>query len=177
MSEAVELRPYDPSWATAFAEEREVLLCCFDVPPHRLEHIGSTAIPGLAAKPVIDILALVESRARAEAALPALESVGYVAVPNYPDPHRLVLIKRRADGERSHHLHVHSDAGEAERHLVFRDCLRADPARRDAYAALKQDLAQRFRNDRNAYSRHKTAFIDAIVLGQGGPARRTPWNP
>lgn len=177
MSEAVELRPYDPAWATTFAQEHETLLCCFDVPPLALEHIGSTAVPGLPAKPIIDILALVDSRARAEAAVPALEAVGYRNVADYPDPNRLVLIKRRPDGDRSHHLHVHSDAEEVARHLIFRDCLRADAALRDAYAELKANLAERFRDDRAAYSKHKTAFIDPIVLARGGPARKTAWNP
>ncbi len=177
MSEAVALSPYDPDWAISFAAERPALLACFDEPPLAIEHIGSTAIPGLAAKPVIDILIHVLDRARAEAAIPAIEALGYGNVPNYIDPNRLVLIKRLPDGTRTHHVHVHSDAEEVRRHLIFRDRLRADSAVRIEYETLKRDLALRFHDDRNAYSRHKTAFIDAIVLGMGGPARKTPWNP
>ena len=177
MSEAVALSDYDPAWAISFSDERVQLHACLAEAPLAIEHIGSTAIPGLCSKPIIDILVHVENRARAEAAVPALEALGYVNVPNYVDPNRLVLIKRRADGERSHHLHVHSDADEVRRHLMFRDRLRDDAAVREAYAALKKDLAVRFRDDRAAYSKHKTAFVDEIVLGMGGPARKTPWNP
>lgn len=177
MSEAVTLSPYDRAWATAFAAEYAGLRACFDEEPLAIEHIGSTSVPGLPSKPVIDILIHVADRGRAKAAIPALEAIGYANVPNYVDANRLVLIKRRADGERSHHVHVHSDADEVRRHLMFRDRLREDAAVRDAYAALKADLATRFRDDRAAYSRHKTAFVDGVVLGMGGPARKTPWNP
>lgn len=177
MSEAVALTDYDPDWARSFDAEYPLLRACFGEPPLAIEHIGSTSVPGLSSKPVVDILIHVEDRARAEAAIPALEALGYDNVPNYVDPNRLVLIKRRADGERSHHVHVHSDADEVRRHLMFRDRLRDDAAVRDAYAALKQDLARRFHDDRAAYSKHKTAFVDEVVLGMGGPARKTPWNP
>jgi len=177
LSDGVTLRNYDPAWAHAFRVEHNLLLERLDPRPLAIEHIGSTAIEGLAAKPIIDILIHVEDRALALACVPAIEALGYANVPNYIDPNRVVLIKRGADGERTHHVHVHSDAEEVRRHLMFRDRLRADPAALNAYAALKQDLAQRFADDRAAYSKHKTAFIDALVLGMGGPARKTPWNP
>ncbi|UYN99102.1 MAG: GrpB family protein [Devosia sp.] len=177
MSDEIALSPYDPAWARSFAAEYSNLLACFEKPPLAIEHIGSTSVPGLPSKPIIDILIHVEDRTRAVASIPALEALGYANVPNYIDPNRLVLIKRRSDGERSHHVHVHSDADEVRRHLMFRDRLRSDKAVRDDYAALKAELAQRFQEDRAAYSKHKTAFIDAIVLGMGGPARKTPWNP
>jgi GrpB-like predicted nucleotidyltransferase (UPF0157 family) len=177
VSEAVALRPYDPEWAGSFAAEYPILQACFEQPPLAVEHIGSTSVPGLSSKPIVDILVHVADRARGEAAIPALEAAGYANVPNYIDPNRLVLIKRRADGQRSHHVHVHFDADEVRRHLMFRDRLRADAAVRDAYAALKAGLADRFADDRAAYSKHKTAFVDDIVLGMGGPARKTPWNP
>lgn len=168
---------YDPGWAKSFATEHAALLACFNPPPLAIEHIGSTAIPGLSAKPIIDILVHVDDRTRAEAAIPAIEALGYANVPNYIDPNRVVLIKRLPDGTRTHHVHIHSDVDEVRRHLIFCDRLRADPGIRDEYAALKRTLAQRFETDRNAYSRHKTAFIDAIVLSMGGPVRKTPWNP
>ncbi|ODT65460.1 MAG: hypothetical protein ABS75_31595 [Pelagibacterium sp. SCN 63-23] len=177
MSEVVALADYDPRWTISFAIERAALLTCFDPPPLAIEHIGSTAIPSLSAKPVIDILIHMNDRARAQAAVPAIEALGYANVPNYTDPNRLVLIKRLPDGMRTHHVHVHSDADEVRRHLIFRDRLRDDPKVREEYEVLKRSLAARFETDRNAYSRHKTAFIDAIVLGMGGPARKTPWNP
>ncbi len=80
-------------------------------------------------------------------------------------------------GERTHQLHLHANVHEVERHLLFRDRLRADPEVRDAYQRLKDDLAQRFAGDRMAYSTHKTAFIDAVVAEAGGPQREQSWNP
>ncbi len=177
MSEAVELLPYDPKWALDYAAEQANLLGCFVEPPLRIEHFGSTAVPGLSAKPIIDVLVVVKDMDTARVLLPAVEALGYVSAPNYPDPHRIVLIKRNTKGDRTHHLHFHADTEETRRHLVFRDALRADPAVLGAYERLKQDLAVRFRDDRDAYSRHKTAFIDEVVFANGGPARKTSWNP
>ncbi|KKB08058.1 GrpB family protein [Devosia chinhatensis] len=177
MNDGVILADYDPAWARRFTIEQDRLRAVLEPEPLTIAHIGSTAIIGLAAKPVIDILIHVADRAQALASIPAVEALGYANVPNYVDPHRVVLIKRRADGERTHHVHVHSDADEVRRHLMFRDRLRTDPVALADYAALKRDLAQRFPADRAAYSKHKTAFIDAMVLGMGGPARKTPWNP
>ena len=74
--------------------------------------------------------------------------------------------------QRTHHLHIYDDAGEITRHLLFRDHLRASPEGLAAYLALKTDLAARFRNDREAYSLGKDAFVDAVIASLGGPARR-----
>ena len=137
--------------------------------------MGSTAVPGLVAKPIIDIIVLVDSLEAARPSIPALEALGFIHRADYSDTTKILLMKRRAeDQSRSHHLHVHEHEAEVRRHLVFRDCLRADNALRDAYADLKLDLADRFRDDRMAYSRHKTAFVDAVVRAAGGSDRRVP---
>ena len=78
---------------------------------------------------------------------------------------------------RTHHLHIYDDEDEVKRHLVFRDHLRSSPEARAAYLTLKEDLAARFRDDREAYSKSKTEFVDGLVLSLGGPRRRTPWDP
>lgn len=177
MSEAVELHAPDPRWSAEFATARALILPCFDTPPLLVEHMGSTAVQGLPAKPIIDIIALVDGLASGHRAAPALAAVGFVHRADYADGTKLLFMKRHPQSQlRTHHLHVHADVGEVRRHLLFRDQLRADSAVRDAYRDLKQDLSVRFRDDREAYSRHKTAFVDAVVESLGGPARRVDWS-
>lgn len=176
MAEAVELWPADPAWPAAFARERELIVPLFPVPPLLVEHMGSTAIPGLAAKPIIDIIVLVDALETARAAIGPLEATGYSFWADNPDKSKFYLAKGLPPApQRTHHLHIHDDADEVRRHLMFRDHLRADPEARDTYLKVKRDLAERFRDDREAYSKGKTDFIDGIVRGLGGPARRVPW--
>ena len=128
--------------------------------------------------PIIDIIVLVDSLEAARPSIPPLEALGFIHRADYSDTTKILLMKRRAeDQSRSHHVHIHEHEAEVRRHLVFRDQLRADSALRDAYADLKLELAGRFRDDRVAYSRHKTAFVDAVVQAAGGSDRRVPWNP
>jgi GrpB-like predicted nucleotidyltransferase (UPF0157 family) len=177
VSEAIELHAADPAWPAAFEAERALILPCFAVAPILLEHMGSTSIPGLPAKPVIDIIALVDDLETARAAIPALEATGYSYWAANPDTTKLYLVKGLPPApRRTHHLHIYDDEGEVARHLMFRDHLRANPEVRDAYLRLKRDLASRYRDDREAYSQLKTDFIDALVLSLGGPARKVPWN-
>lgn len=177
MSEAIELHAADPGWPAAFEAEHALILPCFATPPILLEHMGSTAISGLPAKPIIDIIALVADLEAARAAILALEALGYSYWAANPDTTKLYLAKGLPPApRRTHHLHIHDDADEVTRHLMFRDHLRANPDVRDAYLSLKQDLASRYRDDREAYSKLKTDFIDALVLSLGGPARKVDWN-
>lgn len=176
MSEQVELFSYDPDWPAAFVRERDRILPLFPGPPLLIEHMGSTAVPGIVAKPIIDIIVLVEP-GTVRAAVPALEASGYTYRADASNERHSFLRRHRpADQRRTHHLHIHDDPDEVRRHLVFRDRLRAKPAVRDAYVALKRDLADRYRDDRLAYSKAKTAFVDAIVAAANGPARRDDWN-
>lgn len=107
---------------------------------------------------------------------PLLERIGYELRPDVSSPVRLFLRRIGADGVRTHHLHVHADRDDVQRHLLFRDLLRADAAIRRAYEALKQDLARRHAGDREAYAKGKDAFIDAVVQAAGGPERRPFWK-
>ncbi|MET3899046.1 GrpB-like predicted nucleotidyltransferase (UPF0157 family) [Devosia sp. UYZn731] len=175
MSEAIELHAADPGWPAAFEAEHALILLCGCADPAGT--YGSTAIPGLPAKPIIDIIALVADLEAARAAIPALEALGYSYWAANPDTTKLYLAKGLPPApRRTHHLHIHDDADEVTRHLMFRDHLRANPDVRDAYLSLKQDLASRYRHDREAYSKLKTDFIDALVLSLGGPARKVDWN-
>jgi GrpB-like predicted nucleotidyltransferase (UPF0157 family) len=173
VSEPIEIFPYDPAWPAAYERERAVVLAAFATPPLLVEHMGSTSVPGLPAKPIIDILVQVADLADAHAAVPALEATGYSFWRDNPDKTKLYLVKGLPPApRRTHHLHIYTDPDEIARHLIFRDHLRSGPEALAAYLALKTDLAARFRNDREAYSYGKDDFIDAVVARLGGPPRR-----
>lgn len=178
MDAAIQLHAPDPEWSSAFIAERARIEPCFSVSPRLVEHMGSTAVPGLPAKSIIDIIVLVDHLEAGRAAIAGLEAIGFRYRADHADTTKIFLMKSDpVDGRRTHHLHIHDDADEVRRHLMFRDALRADDALRNAYRDLKVDLASRYRDDRMAYSRNKTAFIDNLVLSLGGPARRVVWDP
>lgn len=158
------IEPYDPRWPAAFEAERRVLdelLAPWLVAA--IEHVGSTAVLGLAAKPVIDIMAPVESLAAARDSIEALRSADYRYFPYRADAMHWFC---KPDGHvRTHHLHVVPHGGTLWRErLAFRDALRADPGLAARYAALKHELAARFGADREAYTEAKTGFIrDALA--------------
>jgi GrpB-like predicted nucleotidyltransferase (UPF0157 family) len=148
---------YDPGWAGLFTGWRDRLAAALGSVPARIEHVGSTAVPGLAAKPVIDILVSVPDVDDEQAYLTALESAGLV-LRLRESGHRFLWPPRGV--ARDAHVHVCGAGGSWERnHLLFRDYLRAHPEARDRYAALKQDLISRWRRDRMAYGAAKTAFV------------------
>jgi len=130
-----------------------------------MEHFGSTAIPGLAAKPVIDILVAVRSIAEArERAVVPLTALGYAFWADNPKRDRLFFVKGLPPApRRTHHVHMTEPHGEMWQRLRFRDHLRAHPEARDAYLALKLDLARRFPEDREAYTEGKQGFVDEIM--------------
>lgn len=174
MSEAVEIFPYDPAWPAEFERERASVARILGENARLIEHMGSTAVPGLPAKPVIDVIVLVDDLAAARSGVPALEATGYSFWADNPDKSKLFLVRGLPPAQRrTHHLHIYTDADEVRRHLVFRDFLRANPDAAAAYLALKQDLAARHRDDREAYTSGKQSFIDALVAG-AAPVRVTP---
>ena len=160
---------YDPTWPTLFDSEVPALAAAFDPAPVTIEHVGSTAVPGLGAKPVIDIMVGVERLRDVESAIPAIEAIGYEYVPEYETqlPERRYFRKPRS-GPRTHHLHVVARASAFwTRHLIFRDCLRANPRIAADYCELKRDLAERFPRDGIAYTEAKTPFIEAVMMRAG----------
>jgi GrpB-like predicted nucleotidyltransferase (UPF0157 family) len=173
----VEVADPDPEWADRFAEQRvmlEELLRPWLTGP--VEHIGSTAVPGLRAKPVIDMLAPVGSLPGARAAVPVLADAGWLFWPEDPCGHyRLWLLRPRPEA-RTHHLQVveagHPHAGAL---LAFRDALRADAGLRREYAILKGRLAEQHRDNRNAYTNAKEVFIRRTLHQAGiSPPLRGP---
>lgn len=170
--EEVHLVAYDPDWPQDYAREAELVVSCFPQPPLRIEHMGSTAIPGLAAKPVIDLIVLVADLADGLAAVPALEATGYSYWAANPDTTKMFLVKGLPPApQRTHHLHIYADAKPFERHIMFRDALRANPVLLARYQAIKTDLAAKHRFDREAYTNAKSAFIDEAIAALDGPAR------
>ena len=150
---------YDEAWPGRFLSERSRLAAL--VPEVELHHIGSTAVPGLPAKPIIDMMAVVEDL---DAPLPSLvERAGY----QLPASYNAALSGRRwlcrpSASHRSHHLHLAGCPEELARHLRFRDALRAQPALAREYAALKRALARRMTYDREGYTAAKTSFIRRV---------------
>lgn len=159
----VEIVPYDPAWPRLFEEERNSLrqmLSTWLAGP--IEHIGSTAIPGLAAKPVIDIMAGVHSLEASRPAIEAAASLNYCYFPYQAD--RKHWFCKPSPAFRTHHLHlVPIDSREWTRPIAFRNYLRAHRAVATEYEVLKRSLAQQFRDDREAYTAAKHPFIDAIT--------------
>ena len=166
--EEVRLHPYDPSWPHAFAAERGRLASLLPGVFQDIAHIGSTAVPGMPAKPIIDLLAGVESMAVAKSIAEPICQCGYTTSAEFNA--RLQdrqWFMRWAEGHRTHHLHVVVHASEVwHAHLAFRDALRSDAALAARYAALKSQLAARHTTDREAYTDAKTAFIRS-ALGDG----------
>jgi GrpB-like predicted nucleotidyltransferase (UPF0157 family) len=152
----VTLVEWTPAWAERFERERRHILEAVGAAALAVEHIGSTAVPGLAAKPIVDILLIVPDVEDEAAYLPALERAGYVLRVR-EDGHRML---RTAD--LGVHLHVWADA-EIDRHLRFRDRLRASPEDRAAYEQLKRELAGRDWADVNDYAEAKGPLIEAIL--------------
>jgi len=159
----VRIVPYDAVWPELFEKERgilEGLLAQWLVGP--IEHVGSTAVPGLAAKPVIDIMAAVESLGASRPAISALEAVDYVYFPYQPEQKHWFC--KPSAVFRTHHLHLVPFGSRSwiER-LAFRDFLRRDSVTAGEYAELKRQLATRYEFDREAYTEAKGPFIQRIL--------------
>ncbi len=161
----VEIVEYDPAWPVAYAAERERLAPLLPAGV-QLHHFGSTAVPGLAAKPVIDMIALVDDLDAPIAAL--VQHGGY----QYPQAFNATLTHRRflcypTANHRTHHLHLVDELGDLERRLRFRDRLLGDPVLAGEYVALKRALAERHRDDREAYTEAKGEFVKQHELRSG----------
>ena len=165
--EEVRLHPCDPSWPNRFETERQRLTSLLPGAFLGIEHIGSTAVPGMPAKPIIDLLAGVESMAVARSIAERICASGYTTSTEFNE----TLVDRMwfmrwAEGRRTHHLHVVVQDGNVWRaHLAFRDALRSNPSFAARYAALKHQLAARHATDREAYTNAKAEFIDSALRG------------
>jgi GrpB-like predicted nucleotidyltransferase (UPF0157 family) len=162
--EAVALQAYNPQWPVLFELERNRLLNLF---PQMIavEHIGSTAVEGLSAKPIIDMMASVASMQEAKSLVTSLCQSGYTTSPDF----NASLTDRQwfmrwGDGHRTHHLHVVVHEGAVwQGRLKFRDALRGNAELAAQYLQLKQRIASEHAQDREAYTQAKTAFVQSVV--------------
>lgn len=169
----IEVVDPSPDWPGVFAEWRDRLAAALGGAPRRIEHIGSTAVPGLAAKPIVDVLVSVADVDDEAGYVRAIESLGLAFRVREPG-HRYF----RAPGERRVvQVHVCEAGGEWERgHLLFRDYLRKHPAVASDYAQLKRVLADRFRDDRTGYTEGKTEFLMGVLAEAEEWAETVGWQ-
>ncbi len=157
----VHLAEYDPSWPERFEREAERIAAALGERALLIEHVGSTSVPGLSAKPTIDVLLVVADSADEDAYLPAMEAAGYVLRIREPDwhEHRMVV-------DRVASVQVHVVSGgcpEIERWLIFRDRLRSDAADRELYERTKRELAARTWRYVQNYADAKGAVVEEII--------------
>jgi GrpB-like predicted nucleotidyltransferase (UPF0157 family) len=158
----IRLADYDPAWPGLFEREAARIRAALGDRVLRLEHIGSTSVPGLAAKPVIDILLIVADPADEDAYVAPLERAGYRLIIREPGWHQHRLLK---GPDTDINLHVHPpDSPEVERNLRFRDHLRADPADRALYERTKRELAAQDWTYTQQYADAKSDVVEAILL-------------
>jgi GrpB-like predicted nucleotidyltransferase (UPF0157 family) len=158
----IEVVTYDPRWPDLYAEERERVEAVLGDLAESIEHIGSTSVPGLSAKPLIDILVTVAHFGPVDPYIERLGSLGYTYFPVLGDAARYSFGKGIPH---THHIHVVRHGGEGHvRLLAFRDYLRAHPQAAYQYETLKRQLADRFRDNRQAYNQAKTDFIQSIEM-------------
>jgi GrpB-like predicted nucleotidyltransferase (UPF0157 family) len=157
---------HNPVWQLLFQEEvahiGKVLDTTFIT---RIEHFGSTVVPGLAAKPIIDLLIGVRSLSTArQLFISPLESLGYAYWRDNPDPQRMFFVKGLPpNSPRTHHIHMVEPDSILWQRLLFRDYLRQHPDEAKNYAQLKRQLSNQFTSDREAYTQGKTEYIQSIM--------------
>lgn len=164
----IRLVEYDRSWPDKFAAQSCVIAAALRATALQIEHIGSTSVPDLAAKPIIDILVVVTNSADEATYLPQLEQIGYQLRVREPDwwEHRMFRTP-----DRDVHVHVYShDCPEIVRNLMFRDRLRSHRADRERYEQVKRKLTQQAWADMNAYAAAKTEVIESILAAAAGEA-------
>ena len=160
----VRVVPSDDEWPAAFAQERHCLCQHIGHLVLDIQHVGSTAVPGLAAKPIIDIAAAVASLTDVPRCRPLLIALGYLDRGDRGRKGGYVFVKERAPEVRTHHLHMITiDDPQWASYLLFRDRLRADAALRAEYASLKRKLQEPFAYDRGGYTGAKDTFIRRVL--------------
>jgi GrpB-like predicted nucleotidyltransferase (UPF0157 family) len=161
--EPIRIDPYDPQWPSRFEKEREQLSAAIGQwATGGIYHVGSTAVPGLNAKPIIDILVGIESLDAARECFELIGELGYQYAPYRTN--EMHWFCKPNPSRRTHHLHlIPTDSQRFSDELDFRDYLRAHPETANDYAALKHELAGRFANDREAYTDAKADFIQGVL--------------
>lgn len=156
------LKKYHEKWARAFEEEKTNLKKLFDDAVIDVQHIGSTAIPNISAKPIVDMLMAVRSLSEVPKMRSALEDAGYTFRENGSDDIQILFVKGPGE-RRTHHLHI-TELGSPEwrNSIAFRDYLRAHPDEAARYEELKKELAARYANEREMYTAVKQEYIEEV---------------
>ena len=172
----VEIVDYDPRWPDSFASEAARVLLALSGHVIGVEHIGSTAVEGLVAKPVIDMQVGARSLDSTDEIVAALTAIGYAYVPELEQvfPARRYFFKMEGS-RRTHQVHLveRSNSEWWDRHIAFREWLRAHPEDRGAYGAMKRRLATTHRHDRDGYTNAKSEFVGATVAKARDGSRGT----
>ncbi|HEX8503293.1 MAG TPA: GrpB family protein [Pyrinomonadaceae bacterium] len=156
----VEVVPHDPRWRDAFEAEAKDIAAALGDNVAAVHHIGSTAIPGIYAKPIIDFLVEVRDIAGVDGRSPAMETLGYEVMGEYGIPGRRYFRKDDREGVRTHHVHAfETGSAEAGRHLAFRDYMLAHPEEAQRYSELKRRLASEHPQSPDGYMDGKDGFI------------------
>jgi GrpB-like predicted nucleotidyltransferase (UPF0157 family) len=160
----VKLFPYDPQWAILFEEEKAKLQKILGANVKGIEHIGSTAMPGISAKPVIDIAVGIEDMNAAESIKNILEANGWIWRPKFGDIANHIVFAKGTKEERTHYLHLMQYEGEKwKERIAFRDYLISHEVEKKEYEQLKQKSMESFGNDRKAYTAEKDEFVQRIL--------------
>jgi GrpB-like predicted nucleotidyltransferase (UPF0157 family) len=174
MTDPIVVVDYDPAWPALFAALRAPVAAALQEIAVAIEHVGSTAVPGLAAKPIIDLDVALRAAADLPEAIERLARLGYAYEGDKGIPDRAAFAWPPQAPR--HHLCVCAlDSVEYWRHLLFRDYLRAHPDTPMAYAALKRQLAEQYRGQRDAYTEAKGPFVRAAMARAEEWARMTAW--
>ena len=169
MSSPVRIVDHCSEWMTLYEEEKHRILDAIGQKAVAIEHIGSTAVPDLGGKPIIDIMVGVHQSAHADECIPLLQNLGYTDVIPEPDePDWYYCLSKVYQGQtkrlKNYHLHlVKFMSNHWKKHLLFRDYLRAHPEKAKEYYELKKALADKFGSDREGYTEAKTSFIKSMI--------------
>ncbi len=166
MTYKIEVVPYNPAWPSLFEEEAAKIRQALGSNCIAVHHIGSTAVPGLSAKPIIDMIPVVLDIMRIDQSLPNMRALGYEVKGEFGIPFRRYFQKE--DISRTHNVHIFEQGNsEIERHLKFRDWMRTHEGDRNDYGRLKEELALKYPHDMMAYGLGKEAFIAEIDTKTG----------
>jgi GrpB-like predicted nucleotidyltransferase (UPF0157 family) len=190
----VEVVPHDPRWRDSFQAEAKQIATALGQNVVAIHHIGSTSIPDIHAKPVIDLLVEVDGIEAIDARSSAMESIGYEVMGEFGIPGRRYFRKDDQHGTRTHQVHAFQmGSAEVERHLAFRDYMAAHPADARAYSEFKKKMAEEYPWDMDGYIDGKDGFIkemdrraaewrsaqpaDGLRGGPGGSVRKRAGRP
>ena len=164
LADTLVILPYDPNWAVEFARIRDFLMGIIGDLVLEIKHVGSTSVPGLCAKPIIDIVAVMESYKVFPAIVARLAAAGFVHEGDGGIPERERFKRRISDDFMDYHFYVYPlDSEEHRRHTLFRNALLSDKATADAYGQLKLRLVEQAKGDRTWYTDAKTDFIVGVI--------------